>query len=101
MNVYLMKLYSSFWSLSYARTISGRDMATHHDRNMSGSDPSQKAAQDTLKDITTEMKEDGAAEINDLDALKALDPVTELDPPPPNNDRTFETDWEREGRGGP
>ena len=49
MNVYLMKLYSSFWSLSYARTISGRDMATHHDRNASGSDPSQKAAQDTLK----------------------------------------------------
>ena len=36
MNVYLMKLYSSFWSLSYARTISGRDITAHHKRNDTG-----------------------------------------------------------------
>ena len=36
MNVYLMKLYSSFWSLSYARTISGRDITAHHKRNEAG-----------------------------------------------------------------
>ena len=36
MNVYLMQLYSNFWSLSYARTISGRDITAHHKRNDTG-----------------------------------------------------------------